>query len=122
MDFKQYVARHRRWSQETFGKGEHTIGLLEHIKKECDEVLEAKKVLEHPDNIYKSRENKEKLLYEVIDIIILAIDLAWRLDFTLDEIESALFKKQVKNMIHKWPKITDPNKPTEHIKENENEG
>jgi predicted house-cleaning noncanonical NTP pyrophosphatase (MazG superfamily) len=98
-----YIFNHRKWSLKTFGNGDHLEGLLKHISKEVEEVREA--------------DSNEEKLEELIDIIILSIDAAWRLGFFPYEITSVLIEKHNRNKTRTYPKITDPNEPTEHIRE-----
>ena len=56
-----YLERHREWSRATFGPGTRAMGLVDHIRKELAEIEAA------PGD-----------LGEWVDVIILAIDGAWR--------------------------------------------
>lgn len=76
----------QRWSEKTFGPGDRTVGIVNHIKQELDEVLA-----------------KPKDLSEWIDIIILALDGAWRAGFSSREIIEGLIAKHLKNKGRKWP-------------------
>lgn len=97
-----YIERQRAWSEATFGPGYRLHGLLDHIRKELDEI-EAK-----PDDVE-----------EWIDVIILALDGAWRAGHSPNEIANALIKKQAKNILRKWPdwRTADPDKAIEHVEE-----
>lgn len=95
----EYIFNHRTWSHETFGEGKRSKGLVEHIRKKLLEI-EAK-----PDDIM-----------EWVDVIILAIDGAWRQGYSPAQIATALLEKQRINMEREWPESTDPDKPTEHIR------
>jgi len=83
---EKHLWRQREFSAKTFGPGERTAGVIDHIKKELIEI-EA-----HPTN-----------LEEWIDVAILALDGAWRAGHTPDQIVAALVAKQVKNEARKWP-------------------
>jgi len=96
---REYVKEHKGWSLAAFGEGKHTEGLLRHIEKEC---IEVRKV---PSD-----------LFEWIDIVILAIDGAWREGYTPEQIASALMEKQNINKAREWPKMV-ADQPTEHIRE-----
>lgn len=85
--FAHYLARQWAFSEETFGPGERTEGIVKHITKELVEVLEA--------NGYD--------LMEWIDIIILACDGALRAGFTPQQISDALDEKLTINENRKWP-------------------
>lgn len=98
--FKKWLLRHIEWSKESFGPGYHTEGLLKHIRKELDEI-----------------EKYPMDLYEWVDVIILAVDGAWRRGYTVDDIILAMKEKQQINFARKWPRITDQSEPTDHIKE-----
>lgn len=96
-----YMYRQIAFSHKTFGPGERTEGVVDHIRKELDEVLE------HPEDIE-----------EWADIIILAIDGAWRVGFMPEEIISAVKSKLEKNENREWPDWTtaEPGKAIEHIR------
>ncbi len=91
-----YIDRHIAWSLGTFGDGMKTGGVCKHIEKELNEIRQA------PND-----------LVEWIDVIILALDGAWRAGYTADEIISALFEKQSVNMAREWILAPD-GEPTEH--------
>ena len=96
---KEYIDRQKEWSKITFGDGLRTIGLCEHIKKELEEI--------------KLKPNDP---FEWIDVIILALDGAWRTGYSATEVVNALEEKQVINFKRKWPSINYENKPSEHIR------
>lgn len=60
-DFRAHIQRQRAFSQKTFGPGQRVKGLCSHIRKELREIEKAPTDLE-----------------EWIDVIILALDGAWR--------------------------------------------
>lgn len=100
MDFLEtYLKRHIEWSQTTFGVHKRTKGIIKHIRKGLNEVEE------NPDS-----------LFEWIDVIILALDGAWRRGFSLDQIIDALVMKQEINIRRSWPS-SNPDEPTFHSKE-----
>lgn len=96
----RYIARQRSWSRRVFGHGRRTGGLAEHIRKELVEIAE------HPTD-----------LLEWIDVVILALDGAWRAGYTPDEIVAALEGKQQANMARQWPAPVSEDMPVEHVKE-----
>jgi hypothetical protein len=104
MTIREYVVEHKAWSEETFGKGEHTEGLLKHITKKVEEVRKC------PSDAM-----------EWIDIIILAFDGVLRVGFTAEQVVSALIEKQNINRSRAYPKITDPSQPTEHLQQDYSE-
>jgi hypothetical protein len=85
-----------------------TSGILNHIEKEIKEIVENPHDLE-----------------EWIDIIILALDGAWRCgrqrDYTPEDIMDMLDFKQLKNFDRVWVLPADPNPPCEHQREEERE-
>lgn len=110
MDFSEYIHRQREWSLVTFGNGARTDGISKHIRHELEEIANAN--------------NDVERLEECIDVIILAMDMAWRLGFQPNTIEQMLHWKQEKNFARKWParEVSEANQsePTFHIKENDN--
>lgn len=104
MDFVYYAQRQKEFSIRAFGAGERTEGIMKHIEKEIAEV----------------RANPKDLT-EYIDIIILAMDAAWRQGYSPQEIEEALFAKQQENMEREWPPIDESkqDQAVEHIRSKE---
>jgi hypothetical protein len=94
-----HLHRQRAFSERTFGPGARTRGVVDHIRKELDEILAA------PADVS-----------EWIDVVILAFDGAWRSGATPAEIVAALRAKQAKNEARKWPdwRAADPTKAIEH--------
>lgn len=101
-DLVLHLNRQREFSLKTFGPGERTAGVLNHIRKELDEV-QAK-----PDDIE-----------EWIDVVILAFDGAMRAGHQPNELVRALLEKQTKNENRQWPdwRSLPEDSPIEHIKE-----
>lgn len=99
MDISDYVFAHKLWSEKTFGAGKRTEGLCKHIESELAEIRCC------PTD-----------LSEWVDVIILAIDGAWRAGYSEDQIENALILKQEENFERKWPKPRSEDEPVEHIK------
>jgi hypothetical protein len=93
------VRRHRAFSERTFGPGARTAGILAHIRKELVEI-EA-----NPGDVS-----------EWADLIILAIDGAWRAGHSPEAIEAAVPAKIAINEGRSWPdwRAADPNGPIEH--------
>ena len=94
-----YLRRHIEWSKETFGIGRRTLGVTEHIRSELLEIQQ------EPDE-----------LEEWCDVIILALDGAWRTGHTPDEIVDALERKQQKNFEREWPDLRGDDVPVYHKK------
>ena len=80
MNMIKYIKDHIRWSKKTFGEGQRTIKILRHINNELDEVAL------NPGDVTNWA-----------DIIILAIDGAWRAGHKPGDIVYALIKKQQAN-------------------------
>lgn len=108
-----YIQKHIEWSRETFGEGHHLEGLLKHIEKECNEVRGAYY------DATQERVTTKEVAMELVDIIILSVDALWRLDLSPELITAYLMEKQRINKGREYPKITDPNQPTEHVREKE---
>jgi hypothetical protein len=85
-DMLAHLARQREWSGRTFGPGARTQGVVDHIRKELNEIESA------PGDVS-----------EWIDVAILAFDGAWRAGFTPQQIVDALVAKQTKNEGRTWP-------------------
>lgn len=112
MDLKQHLIRQMVFSRATFGPGERTDGVLDHIAKEIEEVRKA-----HGESS------------EWVDLVILSLDgLTRRLwaasDYrkTADEIADEACRiiqgKQAKNERRNWPdwRTADPGKAIEHVR------
>src|SRR5690606_32514882 len=79
-DLVAYIRSHREWSESTLGPGGRTEGILAHIRKELDEIAADPRDIE-----------------EWADVIILAIDGAWRSGASAEDLAEALAAKQAKN-------------------------
>ena len=102
-NFRAHLERQAAWSERTFGPGHRTRGVVDHIRKELHEVLLA-------------HDELEPTLPEWIDVVILALDGAWRSGAAPEGIIEALIAKQAKNEARTWPdwRTADPNKAIEH--------
>ena len=102
MNLIDYLNRQIPWSGRTFGHSVRTVGITRHIEKELAEIRAA------PHD-----------LTEWVDVVILALDGAWRAGYTAEEIAAALERKQAENFCREWPPASDvdPNEPSEHIRE-----
>lgn len=100
-DFIAHVKRQKRFSQLTFGPGARTAGVVDHIRKELVEI-----------------EAKPHDLVEWVDVILLAIDGAWRAGHRPGAIAAAIQAKQARNEARKWPdwRTCAPNKAIQHIR------
>lgn len=100
MFFPRYITRQIAWSRKTFGPGKRTEGILKHIEKEIQEVREEP---DKPD--------------EWLDIVILALDGAWRTGASVIDIIDYLVRKQEINFSRKFPYPESEDHPSEHIEE-----
>lgn len=103
-DLKKHLYRQIEFSKKTFGpdtSNERLIGVLAHISKELTEIAE------DPRDII-----------EWIDVVILALEGAWRSGHTPEQIIEALVFKQNKNESRKWPDWRDipAGEPIEHVR------
>jgi hypothetical protein len=101
-DFEGHLAHQAMWSEATFGPGERLNGVSDHIRKELDEVGKAHR------GVYRQA--------EWIDVVILALDGAWRSGMSPRQIINGIVAKQRKNEGRTWPdwRTADPNKAIEH--------
>lgn len=97
-----HIARQREFSVKTFGPGPRLNGVLDHIAKELEEARQ-----------------KPSDVSEWADIIILAIDGAWRAGHSDQAIIDAVIAKQAKNESRAWPdwRTQDTDKAIEHVRE-----
>jgi hypothetical protein len=95
----QYIQRQRAWSKRTFGPGKRTVGLKRHILKELAEITAEPESLE-----------------EWVDVVILALDGAWRAGHNPAEIVAELQRKQSINFKREWPPPGPQHNPTEYIR------
>jgi|GEM_PF-2930580 len=86
MDLIKHINRMKAFSQRAFGPGARPNGVCEHIRSELKEIEE------DPNN-----------LTEWCDVVLLALDGAWRQGFSAEEIAAALEAKQTKNEGRTWP-------------------
>jgi hypothetical protein len=100
-DLIRHLSEQRDFSEKTFGPGNRTKGVLDHIRKELGEI-----------------ERSPLDLSEWIDVVILGFDGAWRAGHTPEQIADALAAKQRRNMARQWPdwRTADPNKAIEHVR------
>jgi hypothetical protein len=104
MNLFAFINKQMRWSANTFGRTPRLKGILEHIRKEVQEI-----------------EEKPSDISEWADVIILAIDGAWRQGFTAHQICQALEEKQLKNFSRVW-NVQGDDQPCEHIEQAESGG
>jgi hypothetical protein len=106
-DLVKHLHRQREFSLKTFGPGERTKGVLAHIRKELVEI-----------------EEKPQDLEEWIDVILLALDGAWRSGASPEAIAMKLYFKQSKNENREWPdwRTMSVDEPIQHVKQVEEAG
>ncbi|HKK04469.1 MAG TPA: dATP/dGTP pyrophosphohydrolase domain-containing protein [Gammaproteobacteria bacterium] len=96
-----HLHQQRDWSGRTFGPGERTAGVLDHIRKELAEIEATPQDLE-----------------EWVDLVLLALDGAWRAGHSPEDIAIAIADKQARNEQREWPdwRDCDPDKAIEHFR------
>lgn len=101
-DLITHLERQRAFSERTFGPGRRTEGVSDHIRKELAEIAE------NPDD-----------LSEWVDVILLALDGAWRAGHSPRDIACAIEAKQARNERRSWPdwRTAPLNKAIEHSRE-----
>lgn len=100
-DLVAHLKRQQAFSLRTFGPGARTAGVCDHIRKELKEI-----------------EAEPSDLEEWVDVILLAMDGAWRAGGSPSDIAVMIAAKQSKNEARSWPdwRLSDPNKAIEHVK------
>ncbi len=101
MELIAHLKQQRKWSKRTFGPGDRRKCIIDHIRKELDEI-----------------EQSNGDLFEWIDVVILAFDGAWRSGASPLKISGALMTKQLINEKRQWPdwRTINPEKAIEHIR------
>lgn len=100
-DLVSHLRRQADFSLRTFGPGMRLQGVLDHIRKELFEV-----------------EESGGALSEWVDVVLLALDGAWRAGNTPAQIADAIAAKQTKNQSRTWPdwRTAEPGKAIEHVR------
>lgn len=101
-DLVQHLQRQKEFSLKTFGPGSRTQGVLDHIRKELAEI-----------------EAQPHDLEEWVDLILLALDGAWRAGHLPAEIAAGIAAKQGKNERRQWPdwRTMSPDQAIEHVRQ-----
>ncbi|MDQ7734673.1 DUF550 domain-containing protein [Halomonas sp. SpR1] len=96
------VKRQMEFSSERFGPGARLKGIIDHIRKELIEVEQSGGELE-----------------EWVDVVLLALDGAWRAGNNPYQVAGAVHQKIEKNIKRSWPDWlkADTDKAIEHVKE-----
>lgn len=105
-DLVQHLYRQRAFSEVAFGPGTRTLAIIDHIQKELNEIHITPLDVE-----------------EWIDVVLLALDGAWRAGHSPQAIADALEAKLAKNEKRTWPdwRTADPNKGINHVKGDEHD-
>jgi protein-tyrosine-phosphatase len=100
-DLVAHLERQRAFSFRTFGPGARTKGVVDHIRRELTEV-----------------EKSPADLMEWVDVILLALDGAWRAGHEPAAIAAGIAAKQARNEGRQWPdwRTADPDKAIEHVR------
>lgn len=100
-DLVAHLHRQRAFSEQTFGPGQRTAGVLDHIRRELREI-----------------EAEPADLGEWIDVVLLALDGAWRAGHTPEQIAEALWAKQARNEQRNWPdwRTQPTDRAIEHVR------
>ena len=100
-DLVAHINRQREFSGSAFGPGARTAAIIDHIKKELKEVAAA-----------------PRDLTEWVDLILLALDGAWRSGHSAEDIAEGLDSKLTINETRIWPdwRTADPDKAIEHVR------
>lgn len=104
MKLEQIIEAQKAWSENTVGPGPRTESLLAHLRKEIVEI-----------------EADPADLAEWVDVMIIAMDGAWRAGHTSAAIVDAVLRKQHINRERKWPdwRTHPEGAPFEHIRTEE---
>ena len=96
-----FVKRKRAHSVHAFGPGPRTAGVIDHIKRELAEI-----------------EAEPGDLSEWVDVILLALDGAWRAGHEPEAVAAAVLATQSRNEARRWPdwRTADRDKAIEHVR------
>lgn len=100
MDLVAYLASQIKWSRKVFGPEYRTGGLIKHIKDELEEIEK------DPDDVM-----------EWVDVIILALDGAWRCGHSPEQICDALLRKAAINHERRWPTGIGEDQSVHHLED-----
>lgn len=85
-DLVEHLRRQREFSAKAFGPHPRLNGVVAHIRKELEEI-----------------EAKPLDLSEWVDVVLLALDGAWRAGHSPEAIAGGIAAKQTKNEARTWP-------------------
>lgn len=97
----EHLKRQKQFSLETFGPGQRTAGVVDHIRKELVEI-----------------EQNPNDPEEWVDVLMLTLDGLWRAGLSAEQIIEQIKRKQEVNEMRDWPdwRTADPNKAIEHVR------
>jgi hypothetical protein len=100
-DLVAHIREQRAFSDRTFGPGSRAQGVIDHIRKELVEI-----------------EQNPADLMEWIDVVLLALDGAWRAGYSPEVVAAALACKLKRNKARTWPdwRTAEPGKAIEHVR------
>lgn len=103
-DLIQHITRQREFSLKTFGPGTREKGVIDHMRKELGEI-----------------EKDPSDLLEWVDMILLALDGAWRQGHSPEAIAAGIAAKQTRNESRGWPdwRTMSPDQAIEHDRSGE---
>ncbi len=103
-DLVGFMYAQSKFSDEVFGPGRRTKGVCNHIRKELTEI-----------------ENDPLDLEEWADVVLLALDGAWRTGKPIEDFVATLNAKFEKNKARKWPdwRLCSEDTPIEHDRSGE---
>ena len=114
MDLQKHLAHQSTFSVDTFGPGERTKGVSDHVRKELKEIAAA------PAPEYRAA--------EWVDVVILGLDGLWRALATAYPYDSPdalaakacafIVSKQSRNEARTWPdwRTMSPDRAIEHVR------
>lgn len=126
-DFEAHLQRQIAFSRATFGPGDRTDGVIDHIKKELEEITQEPANTRHTewvdvvilalDGLWRSLENHSYAAHKLTPF---APDYESRTDYIAYMMTRLINEKQNKNELRDWPdwRTADPNKAIEHVRGN----
>jgi len=96
-EFIDFLIARNAWSLKTFGEGQRTGGICKHIESELNEIRET------PND-----------LMEWVDVILLALDGAFRAGHSPYKVMTAIYKKHQINTERNWGDTVSQDAPTFH--------
>jgi len=103
-DLVAHMKRQMAFSTRAFGPGDRQAGVVDHIRKELKEIEAAPRDLE-----------------EWVDVVLLALDGAWRAGHSAEQVAAGLDAKLTRNEGRDWPdwRTADRTKAIEHNRQSE---